>query len=113
MEIPQEYKLNDAEIRNALEFTPRTRNCWYGKDHKKTGEYIYLREVTDDDRIIAEAAVAKAKPLIEKQAREEGYVRGRQDIIQRIDNLFGSQLSGYEWNNLLAELGQSLRESKK
>ncbi len=82
-------------------------DCTDGKD------YSVCRPVFADEESLTEQILSLALPLIEKQAREEGYVRGRQDIIQRIDNLFGSQLSGYEWNNLLAELGQSLRESKK
>ena len=62
-DIPPEYKLNKEEIKAAFDSD-------FGEvhfDHKPTPEDILLIKLG----LIADAAVAKAMPLIEKRAREE------------------------------------------
>jgi hypothetical protein len=103
--IPPEYKLTKEEIRAAFDGD-------FGEvhfDHKPTPEEILLIKLG----LIADAAVVKAMPLIEKRAREE--------VVEWIEPYKEKSENGryYHYDipegNLKAQLkvwGQSLREKK-
>jgi hypothetical protein len=104
-EIPQEYKLTNSEIRVAFDGD-------FGKvnfDHKPTPEEILLIKL----KLVAEAAVAKAMPLIEKRTREDE----RKEIGEWLRNWHENWDEDGAWEYLRIYIeslrsGQSLREKK-
>ena len=103
--IPPEYKLTKEEIRAAFDGD-------FGEvhfDHKPTPEEILLIKLG----LIADAAVVKAMPLIEKRAREDE----RKEIGEWLRNWHENWDEDGAWEYLriyieTLALGQSLREKK-
>ena len=68
----------------------------------------------EDFRTAYSGHVAEYKNIAETQAKisfplgkREGIREGRRQVIEQVNNLFGNQLSGYEWQGLLKEITAS------